>query len=94
MAHFIGNPYSEEFLNETTRIRVFENASDDELVWHRDLNDRQVTVIEGKNWKLQMDDSFPVELKENETYAIPKMVYHRLLKGNGTLKIRIKECLS
>lgn len=91
MAISSGKPYSEKFLNETTRIRVFEDVNDDELVWHRDRNDRQVTVIEGENWWLQMDDRLPVRLEKDKTYEIPKMVFHRLLKGKGVLTIKIVE---
>ena len=45
-------------------LREFaENVDASELVWHRDRSDREVTVLSGYNWKLQMDDKLPEELK-------------------------------
>ena len=38
-------------------IRTFnENVNEDELVWHRDKEDRTIHVLEGLNWMLQMDN--------------------------------------
>lgn len=67
------------------------NLDSNELVWHRDRNDRIVTVIEGKGWKYQVDDELPVELHEGDELFIPAMTYHRIIKGNTDLKIKIKE---
>ena len=33
-----------------------------ELVWHQDAEDREVEVLEGKGWELQMDNKLPFEL--------------------------------
>jgi len=34
-------------------VRIFEsNINDLDLVWHRDMQDRIVQVIEGNNWQL------------------------------------------
>lgn len=38
-----------------------------------------------------MDNQLPKELKINETYHIKKMEYHRLIRGDGNLKLRIVE---
>lgn len=82
------NPYIDD-----GNIRTFSDSVDDmELIWHRDREDRKVTIIEGDNWQLQMDDSLPVTLLKDQTYYIPKMIYHRIIKGQGNLKIRIDEC--
>jgi len=40
---------------------------------------------------LQMDEELPKALLEGRTYKIPKMVYHRIFKGSGDLKITILE---
>ena len=82
------NPYID---NED--IRTFSESVDEmELIWHRDKEDRKVTIIEGTDWKLQMDNELPVSLEVGKTYLIPKMFYHRVLKGTTDLKIRIEEC--
>ena len=56
-------------------LREFKQDVDDsELVWHRDRSDREITVLSGYNWKLQMDDNLPEELKHGRIYHIKKMV--------------------
>ncbi len=73
-------------------LREFEeDVNDSELIWHRDKSDREVTVLSGYNWKLQMDDELPEELKHGRVYHINKMVYHRLIKGSGKLLLKIRE---
>lgn len=92
-----GNPYSDEqvkSLEDGSRefVREFSSEVDDaELIWHRDLDDRVVHVMEGEDWKLQMDNELPKTLNVGQEYEIPKMVYHRLIKGNGSLVLRIQE---
>lgn len=85
-------------------IRVFavNNANgdqqnkNDELIWHRDHHDRNVTVLEGDDWFLQKDNGLPFRLIPGQTYHIPSMVYHRLFinshqKPSKDLRIRIVE---
>ena len=39
-------------------LREFQHDVDeDELVWHRDRSDREIAVMSGFNWKLQMDNT-------------------------------------
>ena len=86
-----GKPYS-EFKNNGIWQRVFDKeVSIEELIWHRDKLDRKIKVVSGVNWKLQMDNELPEVLKVGNEYNIPKMVYHRLHKGEGRLIIDIKE---
>jgi quercetin dioxygenase-like cupin family protein len=81
------NPYE-----DNNDIRTFsESVNDSELVWHRDTEDRIVTVLEGEGWQFQMDNELPMILEEGTTFFIPKMTYHRILKGKTDLRIRIKE---
>ena len=73
-------------------VREFSgDVSEDELIWHRDKRTREVTVLEGTGWKLQMDNKLPEELREGKTYRIPKMEYHRVIKGTNKLVLKIKE---
>ncbi len=73
-------------------IRKFSNlVESEELKWHKDADNRKVFVIEGANWKLQMDNELPIELKEGNEYYIPKESFHRVIKGTTPLKIKIFE---
>jgi len=84
--------YSQENLGKDKFRRVFtENVESDELIWHRDREDRKVFVESGNDWMLQMDNELPQVLQEGQTYFIPKMIYHRVIKGSGDLKIIIDE---
>jgi len=86
------NPYNDLGLEPDIMLREFKQDVDDsELVWHRDRSDREITVLSGYNWKLQMDDNLPKELKHGRIYHIKKMVYHRLIKGSGRLLLKIRE---
>ena len=72
-------------------IRTFDESVDsNELVWHRDRESRQVHVLSGRGWELQHDDALPIELNIGEDYYIPEMTYHRLIKGEDNLVVRIK----
>lgn len=92
----VSKPYREEILEkhgtrETYRIREFEETLEDrELIWHRDAETRRVSVLSGDGWKLQLDDELPQTLKVGERYAIPKLKYHRVIKGKGNLVIKIE----
>ena len=74
-------------------IRIFsEDVNDEELVWHRDKEDRIIHVLEGTGWMLQLDNEEPVELEKGKgSYSIPKMVYHRIIKGEGSLTLEIQK---
>lgn len=86
------NPYTDKFISHNTRIRTFScDISNNELVWHQDAFTRQVTVLEGIGWKLQLDNQLPVDLLPNVTYTIPREIHHRLIKGNGELIVKIIE---
>ena len=90
-AVFVDKPYYDKRIRGGF-IRIFdENVKEDSLIWHRDLKNRQIEVLECKGWKFQRDNQQPIELKENETYEITAMEYHRLIKGIGPLKLKIKE---
>jgi mannose-6-phosphate isomerase-like protein (cupin superfamily) len=82
-------PFEQEIVGDK-KIRTFnENIDGEELVWHRDREDRLVEVLEGENWMVQMDNQLPVKMKKGDSFIIPEGVYHRVLKGDGQLKISI-----
>jgi hypothetical protein len=82
------NPYFEYIINGNEVIRVFEN--DDlgtEELWHRDLEDRTIEAIGETDWQLQLENQLPTSLKER--IFIPRHEWHRVIKGTGTLKLKI-----
>ena len=84
--------YEQENISKYKFKRTFtEDVDSEELVWHRDLNTREVFIEQSNGWMLQMDEELPQVLLEGQTYKIPKMVYNRIFKGTGDLKITISE---
>jgi len=61
------------------------------LKWHQDLKDRKVTIIEDGGWQFQMEDSLPNKLFVAEQIFIPKLAWHRVIKGTGKLIVEIEE---
>jgi len=47
--------------------------------------------MEGSGWLLQLDNKLPIDLLEGHSYTINKMEYHRIIKGDSTLILRITE---
>lgn len=83
-------PFSERKVGDRTFLREFRKSTNsDELIWHRDREDRVVEVLKGDNWYLQLDNELPVLLEQGKKYKIPKMKYHRLIKGDDNLLIRL-----
>ena len=71
-------------------IRTFDvDESQDEYVWHRDKEDREVEVLSGDGWQLQIDGCLPFLLAQGLKFNIPKMTYHRLIKGINRLEVKI-----
>lgn len=83
------NPYSER-RKDNLIVRTFsQDIDEEELVWHRDREDREVTILEETDWQFQFDNELPQVLKN--TIFIPKNTYHRLIKGTGELNVHIIE---
>jgi hypothetical protein len=82
-------PFNEHIENGY-HIRTFsEDVDEGELVWHRDKEDRIVESIGDTDWLIQIDNELPKPLTEST--FIPKEVYHRVIKGSGDLKVRVKK---
>jgi len=83
-------PFTEQKVGNQLFLREFkETTNSEELIWHQDRENRKIKVLESNNWFLQMDNELPVLLKEGTTYNIPAYVYHRVIKGNGALRLLI-----
>ncbi len=69
-------------------IREFnENIDPIELLWHRDNEDRTVEILGETDWKVQLDNELPTSL--NQPIFIPRHHWHRVIKGNGNLRLKI-----
>ena len=85
-------PYTDETI-DGRRVRTFDsaNTSAEDYVWHRDLKDRQIEVLEGTDWQLQFDNELPQFINIADKIFIPAMVYHRIIPGKTKLRIEINE---
>lgn len=83
-------PYTNIETTDEYIIRKFdENIDPVELMWHMDNEDRLVEALESTDWLVQLDDSLPILL--DKPIFIPKHVYHRTIKGTGSLLVKIKK---
>ena len=79
------HPYKDSF-----DTRVFSNKVNKlELVWHKDKEDRNIEILEGKDWKMQFDNELPFELVKGDHIFIKRHRIHRIHKGTTDLKIKI-----
>jgi quercetin dioxygenase-like cupin family protein len=85
-------PYTDIEVTDKYIIREFnENIDPIELLWHRDLHERKITVLKGNGWYFQIDNELPFELKEGVSIFINAKEWHRVIKGDTKLKIKIEE---
>lgn len=84
-------PYIENKKNDKL-IRTFKsNVLSEELVWHRDKEDRIIKIINETDWSFQLDNELPTKLNKGDKIKIPKETYHRVIKGNKDLVVEIKK---
>lgn len=81
-------PYTQTKSGDLIVRRFSEDIDPTELMWHRDLRNREIKVLEGSGWKIQIDNELPVDMNSS---FIPKKVWHRVIKGTGNLVIEIRE---
>ena len=81
-------PYQNIEVTDDFIVRTFDKTIDPtELKWHRDNESRLVEVIGESDWKIQLDNKLPTDL--SKPIFIPKHHWHRVIKGNGILTIKI-----
>jgi len=86
------DPYIDNQITDDVRVRVFDTDIDEEeLVWHRDKRNRVVEILEGKGWMFQFEDGIPFPMEKGDKLEITKEQYHRVIKGDTPLKIKITE---
>lgn len=75
---------------EQGEVRTFtQDIGEEELVWHRDREDRVIDAHHTTDWMFQFDNQLPGKI--TRSLFIPKNTYHRLIKGTGDLIIRVKK---
>ena len=76
------------YFDISDQVRLFSQEIDEsELMWHRDEEDREIISILKTNWKIQLENELPTDL--NSSVKIKAGEWHRLIKGNGNLEIKI-----
>ena len=81
-----------EILNNTHSVRVFSSTvNENELKWHFDNEDREITFLHDSDWKFQMDNQLPMEITKDLKILIPEGEYHRIIKGSDDLKVKVKK---
>ena len=76
-----GTPYQKQEGPFGSEIRVFDpSVSWDRLKWHRDEQDRTISILSGAaGWHFQQDDLLPVELKDGAELSMTRGQWHRLI---------------
>lgn len=83
-------PYSEIELSDNEIIRTFKiSLADEDLKWHWDEENRIIEALHENDWMFQFDNQLPIKL--DGKIEIESGVWHRLIKGNHDIKIRIKK---
>jgi hypothetical protein len=81
-------PYTETQIETETIERSFNSTiSQEELLWHRDLESRVIEPLHETDWKIQIEDELPERIRGK--VFIKKEVWHRLIKGTGDLTLKI-----
>lgn len=80
-------PFVEKIIEETATYqlveRSFSGSLSEELIWHRDAEDREICIIEGDGWYLQLDNELPQLMQKDSIFKIPKETWHRIINKNG-----------
>lgn len=84
-------PFQQQHIEGKIIRTFFPDTEEEELKWHQDLKDRKVTILEDGGWQFQMENSLPNKLSVAEQIFIPKLVWHRVIKGSGKLIVEIEE---
>jgi len=85
-------PFLEKQVDKNVYLRKFLNETEDEeYIWHRDQEDRIIEVLSSDGWKFQQENELPILLEEGITIYIPKLSWHRVIKGKGDLLIKVNK---
>ena len=71
--------------------KIPKDVDEMDLIWHADKENRIITVLEGNGWKFQFDEELPIKMRKGKSISILKGRLHRVIKGNGILKINLQK---
>ena len=82
-------PFKEKIIEETETYTLVQRdfmstLIEEELNWHMDEEDREVFVVEGDGWYLQIENELPQLMQKESIFKIPKETWHRIINKNGT----------
>ena len=82
-------PFREKIIEETGMYTLVQRnfistLIEEELNWHMDAEDREVFVVEGDGWYLQIENEIPQLMQKESIFKIPKETWHRIIIKNGT----------
>lgn len=81
-----------EILSDGFNYRTFSSDVDShELKWHLDEEDRVVICEHETNWQVQLENELPQRIIKNKPIFIPVGVWHRVIKGDGDLVVKVKK---
>jgi hypothetical protein len=81
-------PYTDLEITDQYILREFSQDIDPiELMWHRDDENRLVEIVGETDWQLQLDNQLLTSM--NQPIFIPRHEWHRVIKGTGSLKLKI-----
>lgn len=91
----IPKPFVDERISEGLWIRSFDPTEEShDYVWHRDREDRLIHVLDGEGWMVQFDNELPFFINKGDEFTVPRMVYHRIIPGTCTLRVKIDEMVA
>lgn len=82
-------PFKEKIIEETETYTLIQRdfmstLIEEDLNWHMDEEDRDVFVVEGDGWYLQIENELPQLMQKESIFKIPKETWHRIINKNGT----------
>lgn len=80
-------PFDEEKFKGYVIRSFSKDIASEELKWHTDGEDRTIIPLNENDWKIQLDNELPKPFKG--VIFIPEGKYHRVIKGNTDLKVKI-----
>ena len=81
-------PYIDIEVTDEYIIREFSESIDPiELLWHRDNENRAIEIVGETDWAIQLENKLPTSL--NNRILISKHEWHRVLRGTGSLRLKI-----
>jgi len=82
-------PFKESLIEDNEEYVLVERTfkkdlSSDELIWHRDREDREITLKEGEGWYIQLENELPQLMQKDFIFKVYKETWHRIINKNRT----------